>query len=358
MAECFSTVALPLIPNFCRLVVFPSPLKVCDESRFFLLNSSAAAPEFSSERWLVEYTPGHIYCLLPSSFKEFGYALYSSKPGFLDNYKFCHEIDIRVMSIQKNTTECLDEAERKGIEKEDGSSQECGKCFVSHFPRPNMKSCKFGRKSRDTSGTICRLRGGAGAEDQTYPLIIERAILNARIHDINIHPGVRNLAAGNCAFEAVIDSINTRSSFVEKIDGTPDECRKTWMTEVENLCYDKWNDGMSMMKWRQGWATLKTSGTYEYKLGDLVIPGIAHCTKKDILIFNTSHLAHYPVYVIEASHLCGQKANTEVPICLAYDQTHYEAMVPNSEEDELKTIAQKKVWLKEAMMKEKKIFLF
>ena len=88
--------------------------------------------------------------------------------------------------------------------------------------------------------------------------------------------------------------------------------------------------------------SLKKSGTYEYQLGDLVLPGIAHCVKKDIIIFNTSHLAHSPVYVVEASMLSGCPANNETPICLAYDQTHYEALVPDDEEDLVKIIALKR----------------
>ena len=83
---------------------------------------------------------------------------------------------------------------------------------------------------------------------------------------------------------------------------------------------------------------LKQSGTYEYKLGDLVLPGIAHCTRKDILIFNTNQNAHYPVYVVQASMLSNQIADNEIPICLAYNQFHYEAFIPDSDEDILKTV--------------------
>merc|ERR1712208_236196 len=64
--------------------------------------------------------------------------------------------------------------------------------------------------------------------------------------------------------------------------------------------------------------------------------------KKDILIFNTSNQAHSPIYVVESSLLCGQPANTEIPICLAYDQSHYEPLVPNTEQDIIKTIDLKK----------------
>ena len=60
------------------------------------------------------------------------------------------------------------------------------------------------------------------------------------------------------------------------------------------------------------------------------------------MIFNTSSRAHAPVYVVAASRLCNKSSNTEVPVCLAYDQVHYETLVPDTDDDILKTIALKK----------------
>ena len=110
------------------------------------------------------------------------------------------------------------------------------------------------------------------------------------------------------------------------------------MTHVEAIGFDNWNGGLSKREWIKGWKVLKMPGVYEHELGDLVLPGIAHCTQKDILIFNTSMDAHRPIFVVEASKLCGQVANTEVPILLAYDQCHYEMLVPDNPEDIQKTI--------------------
>ena len=47
------------------------------------------------------------------------------------------------------------------------------------------------------------------------------------------------------------------------------------------------------------------------------------------------------MYVVEASKLCNQQADTDVPICLGYDQSHYETFVPDSDEDIKKTITLK-----------------
>ena len=109
------------------------------------------------------------------------------------------------------------------------------------------------------------------------------------------------------------------------------------MSNIEEIAFDERNGGLSSEEWKAGFEALKQSGTYELVLGDLVPAGIDHCTRKNLLIFNTSHLAHSPIYVVTASTF-GGFADSDIPVCLAYDQAHYEAMVPNSVEDINKTI--------------------
>jgi hypothetical protein len=113
--------------------------------------------------------------------------------------------------------------------------------------------------------------------------------------------------------------------------------RNKWMSEIEEIAFAEWNGGLSLEEWKDGFNVLKQPGTYEFTLGDLVPPGIAHCTRKNLLIFNTSPQAHSPVYVISAATF-GGSANTDIPICLAYDQAHYESLVPSSQSDIEKTI--------------------
>ena len=201
----------------------------------------------------------------------------------------------------------------------------CTGCFYSHFPKPNMKDCKMKRKNtRDKLFFPIRLRGGADsaeAEGRDLIRLRERAIHNANFHGISLHLGVENLANGNCAFETVLDSIHTRDCFGDKFDGTPDYWRHVWMSEVERIAYKDWSGNLSESEWHEGWSELKKPRVYEHQLGDFVLPGIAHCVKKDILIFNTSSSAHDPVYVVESSKLCNQQADTDVPICLGYDQS-------------------------------------
>ena len=178
-------------------------------------------------------------------------------------------------------------------------------------------------------------------QDSVQP-IVARGIANAKAHDINVHHGVQNLASGDCALECMIDGISTRECFHEVLDGTPDFWRRKWFTEAENLAYAFYNAGMTEEDWRAEWNVLKESGQYEYNLGDLILPVIAHCTEKDILIFNTSLAAHAPIFVVEASLLSGRKANTEIPVILAYDQSHYESLVPDTDMDIEKSIELKR----------------
>ena len=89
----------------------------------------------------------------------------------------------------------------------------CSTCFVSHFPRPNTLLCKGSKLEKKNKGatnkhSLLRLRGGA--RNDKAKQIVDRAIANGKIHGINLHPGVENLGNGNCAFECVLDSINTR----------------------------------------------------------------------------------------------------------------------------------------------------
>ena len=195
-----------------------------------------------------------------------------------------------------------------------------------------------------------RLRGGADSigidEDVNEPgiedyfsslhnsasLMVNKAIEDAKFHNINLYHGVPNMADGNCAFESIIDNITTRQCFGETYDGTPDHWRFVWMSEIENIAFNDWHGSMSMERWKAEFQILKHSRSYELELGDLVVPGIAHCTRKNILIFNTSEQAHSPIYVIPATTF-GGTANTDIPVCLAYNQVHYEGLVPCSEED-------------------------
>ena len=216
------------------------------------------------------------------------------------------------------------------------------------------------------------LRGGADRQDanevtieqsllnleESIAPMINKAIQNAQFHGIHLRQGVKNLANGDCAFETVLDSINTQTCFAETFPGTPAYWRNIWMSEIETIAYQGWNGGLTLEEWKHGFDILKQSGTYELTLGDLVPPGIAHCTKKNLLIFNTSPQAHSPVYVISAATF-GGSANSDIPVCLAYDQAHYESLVPCSDSDiEKAVILSKQVLSGEYKLKMKDFNMF
>ena len=101
------------------------------------------------------------------------------------------------------------------------------------------------------TGTNKRLRGGADRQnahditieqsllnlEESIAPIINKAIQNAQFHGIHLRQGVRNLANGDCAFETVLDCINTQTCFGETFHGTPAYCRNIWMSEIETISF-------------------------------------------------------------------------------------------------------------------------
>jgi hypothetical protein len=217
MENSVPSVIVPAIPYFCNLVVFPAPLSGLDSS-FHMLKTSDDVPVDPQETHWLEYIPGSIYCFLPSSHRNKGtVSFFKSRSCFLNKYTY--SLEIGKQSIVFLTT---------GEESENA---------VADKPWP------------------VKLRGGAGNEE--VALIIKHAISNAEAHGINIHRGVENLANDNCAFETVLDSINTRSSFTETFDETPVYWRRIWMTEIQTVAFDRWNNGLTRPQWMAGWEILK-----------------------------------------------------------------------------------------------------
>ena len=247
MNESLPTVVIPAPDYFCNLAIFPAPSTIHDAPKFFLLKNMADVPSPQIGSVVAKYVEGSIYCLFPSFEKSNGtMTVYKNKPKFLDSYTHCLEINEHSVDFL-NCKPCKTPAS--------GYNAKCSGCFISHFPSPNTTQCKWKKKNclRDSRRKISlpRLRGGADADPER--LIIKRAVENARAHGINVHAGVQNLGNGNCLFESVIDSINTRSIFQEIIEETPDNCRRIWMEEVEDIAYDEWNLGLSRAEWAEEW---------------------------------------------------------------------------------------------------------
>ena len=241
----------------------------------------------------------------------------------------------------------------------------CNMCFVSHFPFSKICAKSKIQMSRIPSAKqnllcdfLLRLEGASkegfkntdlpmanpkrlqgGVKHGSIPLMIKQAIESARKHGIDLVPGVRNNADGNCSFESVLNNINYRDCFENKLTKHPNAYRLEWVTALENesLKNPDIAAGYSEEEKRENWALLKCPGVYQVPyFGDFIMHGIANGCRKNILIFNTSPEASDPIYVIAASRF-GGNADSDIPVILAYNQIHYESLHPLSAEDIDKT---------------------
>ena len=164
--------------------------------------------------------------------------------------------------------------------------------------------------------------------------MISRAIRSATYHGINLIAGTPNPGTGDCAFESVINNINDRTCFSEKLPLSSNYYRRMWVTDMANRTVDTdWNI-YSRQDWLSGWQEMLVPGTYERGIfGDLMLLGIACGIRKILLIFNTNpDSPHDPIYVVDPRQFNIQ-ADTNIPIILAYNQSHYESLQPHTEGD-------------------------
>ena len=184
-----------------------------------------------------------------------------------------------------------------------------------------------------------RRRGGAGNNGSSTSTLIGRAIESAKKHGISLEQGKLNKSDGNCSFDAVINNINHRDCFKEKLLLSSEVYRQIWVTELEmkSSKYPRLGAGYSQREKKENWNLLKQSGVYEVEFfGDFVMHAIAKGCNKNILIFNTSAVAAGPIYVIRATEFDGF-TDSDIPVVVGYDQTHYESLHPSTDADILKT---------------------
>ena len=217
----------------------------------------------------------------------------------------------------------------------EGCSQQQKRQFdaIEQFNNKRSKKLQVNEQKHDADQVIEKLL----KKEKT--LMISRAICSGKKHGINLKHGSSNPGTGDCAFEAVILNINDRSSFPVKFFMPVDNYRKLWVTEMANRTVDgPWNI-YSRKQWMEGWRQMLTPGTYERGIfGDLMLPGIACGVKKYLLIFNTNiESPHDPIYVVDPEKF-GVKPDSEVPVVLSYNLSHYESMHPLTLIDIEKTI--------------------
>ena len=78
--------------------------------------------------------------------------------------------------------------------------------------------------------TVRGLRGEAGKDNAMF----KDAIYVARQYGIKVNPGgeeTQNNADGNCLYESIMDNINSRKCFSEKLKDVPQQYRMVWNME-------------------------------------------------------------------------------------------------------------------------------
>ena len=206
------------------------------------------------------------------------------------------------------------------------------------MPRSHRKRYPCKGPIKDPSSTVL-------ATDVSDLLITEqntmiaRAIRSAYKHGVDISGGRRNAGAGNCAFESALFNVNDRSCFKEKFPHSIDHYRRVWVTDMKNRTLNDatWKIG-SDLEWEAGWEELLESGVYERGIfGDLMLLAIACGLKKFLLIFNTSiNSPHDPIYVCDPRKF-GVAPDTDIPVVLCYNMSHYESLHPIGNLNEQRT---------------------
>ena len=99
-----------------------------------------------------------------------------------------------------------------------------------------------------------------------------------------------------------------------------------------------WNT-LTPQQWIEGWKQMQEPGAYERGIyGDLMLPGIACGVRKKLLIFNTNpDTPHDPIYITDPSDF-NVNPDSDIPILLAYNMSHYESLEPLEEADLIATI--------------------
>ena len=182
--------------------------------------------------------------------------------------------------------------------------------------------------------------------------MVKMAIDIGSEHEVNLVAGGKtmpNKANGNCLYESIIDNINSRRKyFSEDLRDTPENYRKYWLQEGEMKIREGkvfYPNIYSDEQWDSAWETLQTTNQYDIEyFGEMAILSCAHSLRKDILIINTpwkmrNASAHGPINVVSSNTIVPTNTrSTEIPLVLAYDGTHFESLIPDTEEAVQKTV--------------------
>ena len=158
---------------------------------------------------------------------------------------------------------------------------------------------------------------------------VDDAVELARDFQVDLQWSTPNSASGDCIFESVLINLQ-RDVFPKRFLETPLFYRKKWVAIAKQITrehpiFAAFDDQLFPAKWD----LLSTQGVYDVDLfGDVILPVIAHCIKKDILVFEVSVNRSLP-FVVPASGF-GAEADSPYPVVLCYNGVHYESLFPTA----------------------------
>ena len=190
---------------------------------------------------------------------------------------------------------------------------------------------------------VTKYRGG-GKNDDEEKSIFEKGIEIAKKHGINVKADLPNKKQGDCLFEAVVDNINHRKCFTEKLDKSIQEYREEFVSEMQLQFQqtDHYPGEHEHDKWNEEWGRQKNPGEYnvnEYNISDIVPTAMGHCVKKNIMIINVAQNNQDPVQVCKSTFFHESRTpTTEIPVIVVYNGGHYESMLPKTQQDIEKSV--------------------
>ena len=175
-------------------------------------------------------------------------------------------------------------------------------------------------------------------------IIFQKGIKIAQRHGIDLLPDKENKSVGDCLFQALIDNVNNRNCFSEKMNMPVQFYREKFATELhqefQNSPFFPGKD--HQQRWDNAWEKQKKQGKWnvdEFNVSDIMPAGMGHCMKKNILVFNVKKTAYEPVHVFREnffrSHI---SPTTEEPILIVYNGCHYESLLPKTKNEQTKCI--------------------
>ena len=176
--------------------------------------------------------------------------------------------------------------------------------------------------------------------------MVVTAISMAQSLGFSVRRGVATRRKGDFLFEAVIDQFHRRcfkDMTEEQRESQYWRERVVDMVENSKVAYSRYyrktlgRVGTKQQQWTGDWAYLRQSGKQDCKAADLLLPGLAACLSKNILVINTDPGANEP-FILHMASTLGDGANMDIPLILCYSGTHYEGLAPNSMDDSRKIV--------------------